>query len=478
MSRQPPVLLLSVANGAAAGNIVRTGVVRHVLDGDPDVEVVLMSPLASDAQFAREVSHPRLRLEELPPHRPAGLEARLMALVQAGYIGSHITESVRIRRMEARANGTIRWIGAKRLLAQLCAPSIVNKQTRYALVDRLVSHPSADRLFERHRPTMLVTSSAGLIFSEIPLLRTAVRRGVWSAALDSSWDNFTNKLLPVRRVNRLLVWNDVMKQQAIDLHGYEADEIRVVGTPQWDRYFRDGVTLTREAFCARVGADPARKLVTVTTTPRELYAHHDHVIRVLVAAIRGGAFAGPAQVLVRLHPRDELRHYTEFDQVPEVILEKPFRQSVRSGDGLAVDVTADAQQHLADTLRHSDVIVNVASTIAVEAAIFDTPLVNVAFDGDTPSAFARSAQRYYRFTHYTHVTRHGGVQVAWTPDELVTCVARYLADPSLDRDGRRRVALEQCQFLDGHSAERAAGVVIEDLARLTGLAASKERSCA
>ena len=89
---------------------------------------------------------------------------------------------------------------------------------------------------------MLVTSNPGLILAEVPLLRTAARRGVWTAAIDPSWDNFTNKLLPIRPVDRLIVWNDLMKQQAIDLHGYQPAAIRVAGTPQWDRYFRDGVT--------------------------------------------------------------------------------------------------------------------------------------------------------------------------------------------------------------------------------------------
>jgi hypothetical protein len=30
-------------------------------------------------------------------------------------------------------------------------------------------------------------------------------------AIDPSWDNFTNKLMPVRRVNRLVVWNTLMQ---------------------------------------------------------------------------------------------------------------------------------------------------------------------------------------------------------------------------------------------------------------------------
>ena len=298
-------------------------------------------------------------------------------------------------------------------------------------------------------------------------------------AIDPSWDNFTNKLLPVRRVNRLVVWNDLMKQQAIELHGYRDEALRVAGTPQWDRYFRERVSISRDAFFQRVGADPARRLLTLTTTPRELYPHHDHVLRVMLAAIRSGRFEHPAQILVRLHPRDDRAHYAEFEQVPEIILEKPFRETVKAADGLAVDVTADAQQHLADTLCHSDVIINVASTIAIEAAIFDTPVVNIAFDGEAPSDFARSARRYYRFTHYANITRHQAVRVAETPDALVADINRYLAAPSLDAAGRRQVVLEQCQFTDGRSAERVAQAVVDDLRHVTNQDTSTPQlSCA
>jgi hypothetical protein len=475
-----PLVLVSVPHGGAAGNILRTGLVNRLLDakggfgggggggGNDACDVVLVSPLVKDDAFVREFSRPRVRFEDLPPHQPEGLEGRLMALVQASYIDSGVTESVKIRREEAIAKKSIRWIRAKRLIASIVAPSMVRAGTRYTVVDRAVSHPWADALFDRLRPSLLVTSSPGLIYSEVPLLRTAVRRGVRSMAVDPSWDNFTNKLLPVRRVDRLVVWNDLMKRQAIELHGYTEDQIRVAGTPQWDLYFRPGPAVSREAFCRRIGADPSRKLVTLTTTPRELYPHHDHVLRVLARAVREGAWGHDAQILVRLHPRDEVEPYAEFQGMPNVHIEKPFRATVKAGDGLAIDITAENQQHLADTMRHSDVVVNVASTIAIEAAIFDTPVVNIAFDGETTSVWTRSARRYYRFTHYVNITRHDAVRVAEDPAQLVEHIGRYLDDPSLDRAGRRRVVLEQCQFLDGRSAERVASFVADELADVCG----------
>ncbi|HEX6214754.1 MAG TPA: CDP-glycerol glycerophosphotransferase family protein [Vicinamibacterales bacterium] len=455
------MIMFAVPHGAAAGNMVRTGIIRRVLECEPSVQAVILSPMAADHAFVNEVSHPRVTVDTLPPHRPEGLEARLLALMQAGYLESGVTESVRIRREEAHAKGTIRWIGLKHMIARTLLPSLVDKKTRYDAIDRRVSHPQAEQLFDRYRPQLLVTSSPGLILSEVPLLRTAKRRGVRAMAIDPSWDNFTNKLMPVRRVNRLVVWNDLMKTQAVDLHGYGPDEIRVAGVPQWDRYFSRGATADREAFFRRIGADPSRRLVTLTTTPQELFPHHDHVLRVMAAAL-GERRWPAAQILVRLHPRDDRAKYAAFDGAPGIIIEKPFRDTVRAGDGLAVDVTAESQQHLADTLSHSDVIVNVASTIAIEAAIFDTPVVNVAFDGERKQDFARSARRYYQFTHYTNITRHNAVRVAWSPDELIGHVRSYLDDPGQDRSGRAQVVREQCQFTDGRAAERVAGFVVDE----------------
>jgi hypothetical protein len=468
-------VLMSVPHGGAAGNMLRTGMFARLLALTGDAHFVIVSPLSRDDSFRREFVHERVTFEDLPPHRPEGIEGRLLALTQAAYLESGVTESVRIRRQEVEARGSIRHVALKHRLARVFAPAMVNPRTRYAWSDRLVKHAAANALFDRYQPAMLVTSNPGLIFAEVPLLRTAVQRHVRSVAVDPSWDNFTNKLIPVRRVDRLLVWNELMKAQAIALHGYSADEITVVGTPQWDLYFREGTTCTRDLFFQRIGADPSRKLITLTTTPYELYPHHRHTIKVLQQAMDTGAFGEPVQLLVRVHPRDDLSQYNEFRGVPHIIIEKPFRQTVQAGDGMAADVTSESQRHLADTMRHSDVVMNVASTIAIEAAIFDTPVVNFSFDGEAPEDFSRSARRYYRFTHYQNITRHDAVRVAQTPDELIALVAAYLRNPALDAEGRRRVVAEQCQFVDGHAAARVATAVAEELAHVTGRSLSSEQ---
>jgi hypothetical protein len=470
MSTTPRCVFISVPHGTSAGNMLRSGgLLDRVLESDPLLQVVLLSPMSKDPQFVREFERPRVTFVDQPAHVPSGLEARLLAIVQASYLSQGQTESVRIRLAEARANGIIRWLPIKGLIGRVLVQPFTRNGSRYALSDKFVSHPAMDALFDRYQPVLVLAANPGLVFSEVPLLRTAKRRGVRSMALDASWDNFTNKLIPVRQVDRLVVWNEIMKEQAISLHGYDPSAISVAGAPQFDPHFR--ARTPRDDFFARIGADPDRTLIALTTTPRSLYSHHDHVLRVLVKAMENGRLAN-AQVLVRLHPRDEFDAYKEFATTPHVIIEKPFRETVKVADGLAIDVMPEHQKHLGDTLCHADVVVNVASTISIEACIFDTPVVNINFDGPDESPYVKSARRYYSFTHYVNITSRGAVRVATSPEQLVRDVAAYLATPSLDAAGRKQVVFDQCQFIDGRSAERVVRLVLDELGAVASRAAA------
>jgi len=454
-------LLWSVPNGSSAGNMLRSGVLARVLDDVPDARVVIMSPLAADSAFTREFGNARVSFEPLPPHVPAGIEARLLGVVQARYLEGRKTETLRIKLGAGHPGAAMRARRLKAAVGRVIAPH----GDWYRWADRFVRDRDAEETFARHRPTVVAVATPGLIFAEIPLLRTARRLGIPTMAVDLSWDNLTNKLFPIRRVDRLVVWNSTMKREAQELHGYSADMIAVAGPPQFDGYFSGERRTSRQDFCRRVGLDPSRRLLTVTTIPAESYPHHDIVIDRLLEALRTGAIKEAFDVLVRLHPRDDLSRYARYSGVPHLAVEKPFRASARSGDGHSVDVTAENTRHLADTLCHSDVVLNVASTIAIEAAIFDTPVVNIAFDQDDAETrpILTSPLRYYSYTHYQQIVRAGAVRIAKSPAEMIAMVDRYLANPAVDAEGRKRVVAEQCEFTDGRSAIRVGGAITATL---------------
>ena len=472
-------LFLCIPSGTAAANLLRTPVFRRLREAPEVGRLVVVSPLVREARFREELAGDKVVFEALEPHEPGAVERRVIRVLQEKYVKPMPTTSMRIRvarerRLEAEAR-EVRYLDR----GTLADPSTRARRGAMALLKRLpLSLPFlfwvsdhltlGDRyrdLFRRERPDLVLTPTTGIYFGEGPLMARADRERVPILAIDLSWDHFTIKTAPLRRVVGLTVWNDTMRRQAVELHRYRPEQVCVTGAPQFDLYADRSIYLPRERFLHSIGADPTRKLIALTTTPPVLYRYYDLVIEHLLAAMRGGALGAPAQLLVRVHPRDDIGNYDRFKDEPDVIVEKPFRESIVA-EGSNVDPSLADRVHLVNSLEHSDVVLNVHSTISIEAAIVDTPVINIAFDGPEPLDFLRSARRYYHYTHYKPLVDVGAIRVAQTPAEMVELVRDYLAHPEHDRDGRRRAVAEQCFRVDGRASERVAEFVLGRLARI------------
>jgi len=282
------------------------------------------------------------------------------------------------------------------------------------------------------------------------LLMSAARHGVPTMVLVSSWDNLTTSgFFPVD-VDRITVWNDIMRAQAIDVHGVPADRVVVTGAPQHDVFARDQPFQPRAAFLRALGLDPARRLVVYTTGTEGTIGGEPELVGAIARALEREL--GGVQLLVRLHQLDRMDRYRELVGMPGVV----FDQAGRAPQGSYPDRDFDAAQseRLADTLRHADVVVNAASSISIDAAAVGTPVVCVDFDARADTPYHRSVTRFYDFTHQRPVVESGGVARVRSPAEMVAAIRRYLDDPTLDAAGRKRLVREQCHALDGRSGRR------------------------
>lgn len=471
-------VFLCVPSGTAAANLLRTDIFRLLCESPLVGKLVILSPLVREAAFREELAGPKVAFSELQPHEPGFLERRIIRILQEKYVKTMPTESMRIRVARERQlelGREVRYLDR----GGLDAPKMRGVRLALGAITRLpLSLPLLFKaldlatlgdkyaaLFKREKPELVLTPTTGIYFGEGPLMGRADAAGVPILAIDLSWDHFTTKTAPLRRVAGLTVWNETMKRQAVEIHKYRPEQVCVAGVPQFDIYARPDSFVTREEFCRRIGADPEKQLITLTTIPPVLYTYHDVVIDEILAAMRSGRFGGPTQLLVRVHPRDDIGKYERFVGEPDVIVEKPFQQTIVA-EGSNVDPSRDNRLHLANTLKHSDVIVNVASTIAIEAAVLDTPVVNIAFDGHDEKPFLDSSRRFYQYTHYKPLVDIGAVRVAPSPATMIDEVAAYLADPSKDAEGRGRAATDLCYRVDGKAAERVASFVLDRLARL------------
>jgi len=450
-------VFLSLPSTFAVANLLRSGFFPILRQAG--LHIVLLSPYAKEPSFVAEFSDPgRVDIEELVWVPQTPMEARFRSLAYLSLARRHPNRSTPILRgyllRRARAAGKRHELTyhVKEAIAPLLSPDHWLK-----LADRYANGPVYSGLFERYRPELVLTSAQGVIYvHEIPLLREALARGVPTLAIHMSWDQLCSKHEPGYRVDGLVVWNEYMKQDAMERFGYRADEVYVAGAPQWDLYARKDFLQSREEFCRSLGLNPVKKIIALMTVPPKVYPDHGHIIETLLQAIRNNAWCAPAQLLVRLHPYQSPDDYEALNGQPGVVVEHPAGNVKEVRDNYLLD-----HQHLANTLFHADVVVNYASTTTIEACVYDTPVVNIAYDGEQMPPLYASALDGYRQEHYQRIVDTGGVRLAYSPQELVECVGHYLADPSLDQQGRRRIVQEQVAPLDGKAAERTAQFVLE-----------------
>jgi hypothetical protein len=453
-------ICLSITHGFQARNLLQTDVLPLLVDAG--YRVTIVSPASGRPEFQRTFEHPGVEF--------AHLEARPGRL--AGFFGN-------VRRYalaNPRRNATYNLFNEEFLRSRKPLFMVLRALNRslgrhrflregwMALEEMLIPGRSVERVFRPVQPSLLVTGTPGTDYLDVLLLRAARRLGIPTLCVVLSWDNLTSKGHMAVRPDRLVVWNERMRGEAVELHDYSPDAVEVAGVAHFDVYARPELLLSRAAVCRRLGLDPRRKILMFGTVSPLVFRYNHEIAEILARAIAGGRIQPEAQLVVRLHPQSVSGPYADNLQVfrdlqarfPGVVaLDLPDV----TDSGLQWALPDDEMVWLASLLKHSDVCVAVGSTLAIDAALAGTPVVAIAFDGHRQLPYHQSVRRTYDYTHYEPVVRTGGTPLAESEEQLVALTNRYMADRELDREGRDRIVREQAWCVDGHSGERVASAI-------------------
>jgi len=171
------------------------------------------------------------------------------------YLGPAYSSSstLHVRAQERTPTGMLR-LSRSPLLAWSPTRRLVSQALDAA--DRAVPEcPDIERYLDRQRPDLLViTPLVGLVASsQIDLLRSARRRGIATAVMVWSWDHLSSKAIIRDVPDALLVWNDVQKREAMQMHRVPEDRIVVTGAQCYDRWFGRVPARSRAEFARQAG---------------------------------------------------------------------------------------------------------------------------------------------------------------------------------------------------------------------------------
>ena len=107
----------------------------------------------------------------------------------------------------------------------------------------------------------------------------------------------------------------------------------------------------------------------------------------------------------------------------------------------------------ASMMAYADVFLTVYSTMVVETAIHDRPIVSVCIDvpggWNTPGKFSLSLAEIGEWPTHQRFRAAGAGRVTFNQRELKEALDFYLADPTADSAQRSKFIRDECTFTDG-----------------------------
>lgn len=439
-------------------NILSTPVLEK-LTGDADTRVLLLVPDYKRAFFEGQFGRHKVEVLGVS-FRPSAADVLLLNLALAALD----TRSMAIRRYwEFLGRRAYFGLVVKTVLARLMA----GRAWAMSLVRRLDamfgSRSGFPEVFRERRPDLVFATD---IHHEADLagLRAARDLGIASVGMTRSWDNPTAKGLIRHLPDVLVVQNEIISGELRRLHRVPAGRIRVVGVPHYDRYLGYRPR-PRTDFFHSIGLDPARRLILFAPIGLRHVRQNvtdRGVLDLILRARASGDLPPDLQVLVRLPPTIAV-DLSGFVPPAWVKIEQP---GTSFGAPAMKDSELDAEddRHLMDSLAWSDVVITGPSTIAIDAAVFDRPIVLVDLQ-NAGRGYWGSIACWYDYDHFQPILASGGALLARDGGELVAAVGSALSHPATGSTGRARIAREQLWRLDGQSSQRLAALLLSLLPR-------------
>ena len=334
------------------------------------------------------------------------------------------------------------WVG-KRVVKPLHLSGKLEDFYLHKYIGQLTITQQWKDLFMKVRPVVLFSTmlSHGTRFrhnNDLPAVVAAHQLGIPVVTLIQSWDNLSSKVsvLPPW-LRRYYVWSATMKNELLQYHPrIRPSQVEIVGSPQYDFHRDPDILMAREMYMRSKGLDPDRPYILIGTgTPKWM---PNEIDKVLHLTYRINAKWPQMQVMIRLHPKDYLSRWEDHVSLfPEGVVIVETSPPIHMDKGGFVP-PQDFYQEQVNAIYHASVVLNSSSSLTVDAAILDRPIICIAYDLEKDPLFPEGrAYAYSKSEHYSKLVATGGVWVATSEEECLRAIETYWRHPELHRQERR-----------------------------------------
>lgn len=327
-------------------------------------------------------------------------------------------------------------------------------------IRRLPSSPCVE--FLRSTAPSVILLNVPRVDALLPLLSASQAHRIPALILYHTWKDVVAQGRLNFPFSHLGVWNDKMRTALLRQNPRVSPEnVSMTGCSHFQCVGRQDLLLPETEFRRTIGAQPDSKLILFPASAPWLVPEEERYIRLLKNGLASLKSAGGVQIVVRLNPMDgdgRLADVLNADS-PEVLVMKP-------------DWRWDRQRNWCFQRRHDQVLYNsllhyasacvgIPSTVTVECAVADVPVINIGFDLPGTVVQPGAVQKFWDADFYEDVRQSGAAKLAQTPGKFMAAVEEGLTNPDLGRESRKLLVKRQLGIAPHEAVEAAVRVLME-----------------
>jgi len=330
------------------------------------------------------------------------------------------------------------------LLAIGASKSSSFRKTIQKVLENLLATDVHAKEYEEYMPSIVVVGSMG-VDVDGNVIAEAKRHGVRSLVINQSWDRIVTKGYPPVAPDFLIVWSEIMRNDACRYLDMPREKTFVEGAAPFDFIFKENVDAkSKQEFFDQLGLDPA-KLTFFFPLPSSFW-HQDTVntLQRLTDELSTNETLKEKQFIIRLHPfywgepdkREEVLKKLEALHVFPNVHVDLNKVDVRS---TTVFIDSDDQQNLLRYYRHCNACVSVGSTVMIEMSCFKKPVFNIIF-GNWITPNENIPYKDYSLHHLVELQKYSTIRNCFSFEELIAAISSY--------DDSMTIAHDFSKFID------------------------------
>ncbi|ARV13814.1 hypothetical protein [Polaribacter sp. SA4-12] len=245
-----------------------------------------------------------------------------------------------------------------------------------------------------------------------------------------SWDNVPKARL-ISRYDYYYVWSHLMKEELSLLYPEIASkQIKITGTPQFEFYFNKELYLEKELFFKTYGLDINRKTICYSGNDSSSPYEANYLEDICEEVSKIDDEKRP-QILFRRCPVDKS---SRFDNVLKkykglIYSIDPDWKTDKENDDSFTTIFPKYNDIilLVNTVKYSDLVINLGSTMAHDFAVLDKPCLYLNYNPVNNSLF--KVEDVFNFQHFKSLKNLDAVGWINNKDEIIKKIVETLDKP-------------------------------------------------